>query len=225
MSMATGLLAIILLCAAVAGASARSSERLSYGASCFAECAGYSASYFPKRARYSYRYSAVTNTFLQGNIYKSSGISLESTVIIEVLGSCQMVLKVQDVQIKKSFASREESLKEVDSLRGILEQHPLHFSFRDGKVLELCPVRSEQTWALNIKRGILSILQTAQEFPAGAVVEEVDVLGICPTKYQRKGPILVKTRDLNLCSHRFSGLTSVQSVALPHVPGTLRICM
>ncbi|XP_064529642.1 uncharacterized protein LOC135423377 [Pseudopipra pipra] len=124
--------------------------------------------------------------------------------------------------------------------RGILEQHPLHFSFHDGKVLKLCPVRSEQPWALNIKRGILSVLQTAQAPAAGAVVEEVrpslqscseltealghaksipsvDILGICPTKYQRKGPVLVKTRDLNLCSHRYSGFTSVQSVVLPHV--------
>ncbi|XP_039239514.1 uncharacterized protein LOC113982708 [Pipra filicauda] len=215
--MAMGLHAIILLCAVVAGASGRSSESLSYGASCFAECVGHSAWYFPKRARYSYRYSAVTSTFLQGSIHKRSGISLESTVIIEVLGNCQMVLKVQDVQIKKSFASREEPLKEIDSLRGILEQHPLHFSFHDGKVLKLCPVRSEQPWALNIKRGILSVLQTAQAPAAGAVVEEVDVLGICPTKYQRKGPVLVKTRDLNLCSHRHSGFTSVQSVVLPHV--------
>ncbi|XP_050569866.1 uncharacterized protein LOC118249263 [Cygnus atratus] len=176
---------------------------------------GHSASYFPQRARHSYRYSAVTNTFLQGSIYKSSGISLESTVIIEVLGNCQMVLKVQDVQIKKSLASREESLKEMDSLREVLEQHPLHFSFHDGKVLKLCPVRSEQTWALNIKRGILSVLQTSQTSTARAVVEEMDVLGICPTRYQRKGPVLVKTRDLNLCSHRYSSFTSVQSVALP----------
>ncbi|XP_065541888.1 uncharacterized protein LOC136017503 [Lathamus discolor] len=120
---------------------------------------------------------------------------------------------VQDVQIKKNLASREEPLKEMDSLREVLEQHPLHFSFHDGKVVKLCPVRSEQTWALNIKRGILSVLQTSQ---ASTVVEEVDVLGICPTRYQRKGSGFVKTRDLNLCSHRYSGFTSVQSVALPH---------
>ncbi|XP_054068030.1 uncharacterized protein LOC128913816 isoform X3 [Rissa tridactyla] len=202
---------------------AGSLESLSYAVSCFAECVGHSASYFPKRARYSYKYSAVTNTFLQGGIYKSSGISLESTVIIEVLGNCQMVLKVQDVQIKKNLASTEEPLKEMDSLREVLEQHPLHFSFHDGKVLKLCPVRNEQTWALNIKRGILSVLQTSQASTASAVVEEVDVLGICPTRYQRKGPILMKTRDLNLCSHRYSGFTSVQSVVLPHVPSEQRI--
>ncbi|KAM6054404.1 uncharacterized protein VSU04_010687 [Chlamydotis macqueenii] len=215
--MAVGLHAIILLCAVVAGASGRSLESLSYGASCFAECVGHNASYFPKKARYSYRYSAVTSTFLQGSMYKSSSISLESTVIIEVLGNCQMVLKVQDVQIKKSLASREEPLKEMDSLRKILEQHPLHFSFHEGKVLKLCPVRSEQTWAVNIKRGILSVLQTSQASTASAVIEEVDVLGICSTRYQRKGPILVKTRNLNLCSHRYSGFTSVQSVALPRM--------
>nr|XP_047909692.1 uncharacterized protein LOC106041217 isoform X1 [Anser cygnoides] len=218
-----GLHAIILLYAVAAGASGRTSENLSSGASCFADCVGHSASYFPQRARYSYRYSAVTNTFLQGSIYKSSGISLESTVIIEVLGNCQMVLKVQDVQIKKSLASREESLKEMDSLREVLEQHPLHFSFHDGKVLKLCPVRSEQTWALNIKRGILSVLQMSQPSTARAVVEEMDVLGICPTRYQRKGPVLVKTRDLNLCSHRYSGFTSVQSVALPRMSSKQQI--
>ncbi|XP_057263855.1 uncharacterized protein LOC130598454 [Pezoporus wallicus] len=104
----------------------------------------------------------------------------------------------------------------MDSLREVLEQHPLHFSFHDGKVMKLCPVRSEQTWALNIKRGILSVLQTSQASTASTVVEEVDVLGICPTRYQRKGSVFVKTRDLNLCSHRYSGFTSVQSVVLPH---------
>ncbi|KAK2543908.1 hypothetical protein Q9966_002757 [Columba livia] len=228
-------------------------EHSEYPASCLADFSGqkilnqhfflcflgHSASYFPKRARYSYRYSAVTNTFLQGGIYKSSGISLECMVIIEVLGNCHMVLKVHDVQIKKSLASDEEPLKEMESLsssfityasvflsdlqREILEQHPLHFSFHDGKILKLCPVRSEQTWALNIKRGILSVLQTSQASPPSAVVEEVDVLGICPTRYQRKGPILVKTRDLNLCSHRYSGFTSVQSVVLPHVSSEQQI--
>ncbi|XP_033921269.1 uncharacterized protein [Melopsittacus undulatus] len=124
--------------------------------------------------------------------------------------------QVQDVQIKKNLADREEPLKEMDSLREVLEQHPLHFSFHDGKVMKLCPVRSEQTWALNIKRGILSVLQTSQASTASTVVEEVDVLGICPTRYQRKGSVFVKTRDLNLCSHRYSGFTSVQSVVLPH---------
>nr|XP_009681889.1 PREDICTED: vitellogenin-like [Struthio camelus australis] len=130
---------------------------------------------------------------------------------------------VQDVQIKKILASREKSLKEMDSLREILEQHPLHFSFHDGKILKLCPVRSEQTWALNIKRGILSVLQTSQASTAGGVIEEMDILGICPTRYQRKGPVLVKTRDLNLCSHRYSGFTSVQSVALPHMSSEQQI--
>ncbi|XP_061847955.1 uncharacterized protein LOC133625092 [Colius striatus] len=201
----------------------RSLENSSYGASCSEECVGQSSSYFTKGTRYSYRYSAVTNTFLQGNIYKSSGISLESMVVIEVLGNCQMVLKMQDVQIKKSLESREEPLKEMESLREILEQHLLHFSFHDGKVLKLCPVRSEQTWALNIKRGVLSVLQTSQAPTATAVIEEVDVLGMCPTRYQHKGPILVKTRDLNLCSHRYSGLTSVQSVVLPHMSSEQQI--
>ncbi|XP_019350266.2 uncharacterized protein LOC102557779 isoform X1 [Alligator mississippiensis] len=206
---------VILLCTVVAGASGRSQETLEQEASCLTECAGHSTLQFHKGSRYIYRYSTATNTFLQGPIYKRSGVSLESTVILETLGKCHMVLKMQDVQIKKTQASREDPLKGIDSLREVLERHPLHFSFHEGKVLAICPLRSEQTWALNIKRGILSILQTARAPTADGIVEEVDILGKCPTKYQQKGPILLKTRDLNLCSHRYSGFTSLQSIALP----------
>ncbi|XP_077684889.1 uncharacterized protein LOC144271419 [Eretmochelys imbricata] len=170
---------------------------------------------FPRGSRYSYRYSTATNTFLQGSIYKRSGMSLESTVIIEALGKCHMVLKLQDVQIKTTLTSREESLKEMDSLREVLEQNPLQFSFHDGKILKICPQQCEQAWVLNIKRGILSVLQTSPAAAGSGTVEEMDILGKCPTKYQRKGPLVLKTKDLNLCSHRYSGFISLQSIALP----------
>lgn len=59
--------------------------------------------------------------------------------------------------------------------REVLERHPLHFSFHDGKILKLCPLQHEQTWALNIKRGILSVLQTSPAATGGGTVEEVRV--------------------------------------------------
>nr|XP_032635524.1 uncharacterized protein LOC116824393 isoform X2 [Chelonoidis abingdonii] len=192
-----------------------SQENLNPEAACMTECAEHSGLNFPKGFRYSYRYSTATNTFLQGSIYKRSGMSLESTVIIEALGKCQMVLKLQDVRIKTTLASREESLKEMDSLREVLEQHPLHFSFHDGKILKICPWQGEQAWVLNIKRGILSVLQTSPAAAGGGTVEEMDILGKCPTKYQQKGSLVLKTKDLNLCSHRYSGFSSLQSMDLP----------
>ncbi|XP_067407568.1 uncharacterized protein [Emydura macquarii macquarii] len=200
-----------------------SQEILGPQSTCLTECTEHSGLNFSKGSRYSYRYSTATNTFLQGSIYKRSGLALESKVIIEALGQCHMVLKLQDVQIKKTLASGEESLKKMDSLREVLERHPLHFSFHDGKILKLCPLQHEQTWALNIKRGILSVLQTSPAATGGGTVEEMDILGKCPTKYQRKGPFILKTRDLNLCSHRYSGFTFLRSIALPGVPSQQEI--
>nr|XP_042717557.1 LOW QUALITY PROTEIN: uncharacterized protein LOC101945417 [Chrysemys picta bellii] len=212
-----GLRSVLLFCVIVAGVPRRSQENLGPEAACMTECAEHSGLNFPKGSRYSYRYSTATNTFLQGSIYKRSGMSLESTVIIEALGKCQMVLKLQGVQIKTTLASREESLKEMDSLREVLAQHPLHFSFHDGKILKICPWQREQAWVLNIKRGILSVLQTSPAAAGGGTVDEMDILGKCPTKYQRKGSLVLKTKDLNLCSHRYSGFISLQSIALPNV--------
>ncbi|XP_053899120.1 uncharacterized protein LOC128844959 [Malaclemys terrapin pileata] len=215
--MVMGLRSVLLFCVIVAGVPRRSQENLGPEAACMTECAEHSGLNFPKGSRYSYRYSTATNTFLQGSIYKRSGMSLESTVIIEALGKCQMVLKLQGVRIKTTLASREESLKEMDSLREILAQHPLHFSFHDGKILKICPWQWEQAWVLNIKRGILSVLQTSPAAAGGGTVDEMDILGKCPTKYQRKGSLVLKTKDLNLCSHRYSGFISLQSIALPNV--------
>ena len=37
------------------------------------------------------------------------------------------------------------------------------FSFQDGRVDELCPSDNEQTWALNIKRAIISAFQNSMD--------------------------------------------------------------
>jgi len=42
-----------------------------------------------------------------------------------------------------------------------LERFPLRFSFQDGVVEELCPSEGESTWALNIKRGLLTAFQNS----------------------------------------------------------------
>ncbi|XP_075755429.1 uncharacterized protein LOC102446612 isoform X2 [Pelodiscus sinensis] len=221
--MVMGLHSVILFCAVVAGVPRRSKENLGPETACMTDCAEHNELNFSTGSRYSYRYSTATNTFLQGSIYKRSGIALEGKVIIEALGKCHMFLKLQDVQLKKTLASREESLKEMDSLRGALEHHPLPFSFHNGKILKICPLQREQAWVLNIKRGILSMLQTSLVAAGGGSIEEMDILGKCPTKYRRKGPLILKTKDLHLCSHRYSGFISPKSIALPDVQSQQQI--
>ncbi|XP_060549044.1 uncharacterized protein LOC117673079 [Pantherophis guttatus] len=208
---------MVLFSLFVAGISKRDPENFKHRYSCSSQCAGFSTPTVSVGSRFSYSYSTSTTTFLQGRAYQRSGITLESTVVVEVLANCRRILKLQGVQIKNIFESEVKLMNENDSLREILERYPLWFCFHNGKVLKIFPQKNESTWALNIKRGVLSGLQTSSlGAAANNSVEEVDISGKCPTQYQQKGSVLLKMKDFNLCSHHFSGFTSLKSVALPN---------
>ncbi|KAK1786722.1 hypothetical protein P4O66_017119, partial [Electrophorus voltai] len=83
--------------------------------------------------------------------------------------------------------------------REALEKNPLRFLLQGGKVTGLCPREAEQVWALNIKRAILSMLQTSHSERARETVRETDVYGTCTSSYEQKGPSLVKTRYIQQC--------------------------
>ncbi|KAM4697783.1 uncharacterized protein WCC33_013385 [Rhinophrynus dorsalis] len=184
--------------------------------SCMSECPGTGQLNFQKGYRYIYSYSTGTSTFLQGSSAERSHVVLECSVHIEVMGKCHMVLKLRDVHLKATVTSKQGSQKEFDSLRDILEEYPLQFSYNDGKIQRICPKRQEPTWSLNVKRGILSVLQGNLKAPStGRAIEEVDILGRCPTTYELKGNSLWKKKYLNQCSNRVLGSSSLQSVALP----------
>ncbi len=40
-----------------------------------------------------------------------------------------------------------------------LQERTLRFAFLDGTIEAVCPDEREETWALNVKRGVLSVLQ------------------------------------------------------------------
>lgn len=42
-----------------------------------------------------------------------------------------------------------------------MEGQELRFAFQDGRIGDICPSAGETTWALNIKRGILSAFQNS----------------------------------------------------------------
>ncbi|XP_078518884.1 uncharacterized protein LOC144784068 [Lissotriton helveticus] len=182
---------------------------------CASECSESSMPGYQKGHTYSYKYSTTTSTFLKGTAYEKSGITLESLVIVKALGRCRLVLELQDVQLKTTLTSKEEPMRELQDLRNSLEKNPLEFTFHDGKIPVICPSESEQTWALNIKRGILSLLQSSYTSSTDGSIEEVDVSGKCPTKYNLRGSVLWKTKDLNLCSQRSSSFSFLRSVPLP----------
>lgn len=209
-------LCAVLLWALVAGVYGSASDNVVDLGPCMSECPGTGQLAFQKGYKYIYSYSAVTETFLQGTSPDRSLLTLECLVQIEVIGKCHMLLKIQNTHLKANVTSKQGSQKEFNELRNILEKRPLQFSYHDGKIQRICPMREEETWALNVKRGILSVLQGNLKIPsAGRSIEEVDVLGKCLTTYEFRGPSVWKKKDLTKCSNRILGSTSLRSVALP----------
>ena len=60
--------------------------------------------------------------------------------------------------------------------RESLEGTRLKFSLHRGKVTALCPQEGQQVWAVNIKRALLSMLQTSHTAAKEETVKEVTKL-------------------------------------------------
>ncbi|XP_078097099.1 apolipophorins [Mustelus asterias] len=182
---------------------------------CVTSCTGTNLLNYQKGFRYTYTYTTVTNSFLQGSSHESSGIAIECLVNIDVVDKCRHILTLRKTQIKGSMSNEVELLPGQEKLRASLEKHPLQFSFQDGIIPEICPSENEETWALNIKRGILSVLQDSYTANIRKTVEEVDISGKCLTTYKVQGSRIVKFKNLNRCVLRSMTVTSLQSVILP----------
>ncbi|KAB0351182.1 hypothetical protein FD754_016039 [Muntiacus muntjak] len=183
-------------------------------ASCMTSCTGSADPHLPVGTRYIYHFSTNTSTSLQGAQVEGSGLGLQGLVTLHVLGPCQMALWLQHFQLTSILGSKVEVLKESESLSAVLGREPLRFVLQAGRVVRLCPRRAEPRWALNVKRAVLSLLQGHPGARDPQTVEEVDILGRCPTTYQQFGTRLHKTKDLTRCSLR-RARASLRSQALP----------
>ncbi|XP_072544439.1 uncharacterized protein [Salminus brasiliensis] len=153
-----------------------------------------------KGQRHTYRYSTTITSSLKGPSSAGSQLAFDCVVDIDVLPGCpDMVLRIRNPQIKQSSLKKDNSVLRLKNIREALEKNPLQFLLQGGKVTALCPQEAEQVWTLNIKRAILSMLQTSRTGRARETVTETDVYGTCMSSYEQKGPSLVKTRHLQQC--------------------------
>ncbi|XP_059751826.1 uncharacterized protein LOC132348415 isoform X1 [Balaenoptera ricei] len=185
-------------------------------------CSGSADPHLPLGTRYTYHFSTNTSTSLQGAQEEGSGLGLQGLVTLDVLGPCQMALRLQHFQVTSILGSKVEVLKESESLSAALGRVPLRFVLHAGRVARLCPGHPEPRWALNVKRAVLSLLQGRPGTCSPQTVEEVDILGRCPTTYQQRGTRLHKTKDLARCSLR-RVRASLRSQALPAAEEAFRL--
>ena len=119
-------------------------------------------------------------------------------------------MQLSEISLQDSDPSQYESRTHVDralDFKRALQEKPLRFGFVDGRIENICP-ENEETWTLNIKRGVLSSFQnTMYSLENNVQTTEVDVSGDCPVSYEvvskswstRK---LKKTKDLLACTDR-----------------------
>ena len=174
--------------------------------------------YMPSQT-YDYQYEADIKTSIPGSTEHSS-LHMQAKAQIEVISTCEMVLRLSDVTLQDSDPTRYDSRQPIDSTRQFkqsLENNPLRFAFIDGTIENICPASNEEIWALNIKRGILSTFQNTMGSMQGvSETMETDVSGKCKVTYEVTsswGTLkLKKTKNLMGCTERISAQTVFQSV-------------
>ncbi|XP_076069599.1 uncharacterized protein LOC143041518 [Oratosquilla oratoria] len=141
--------------------------------------------------RVTYRYFYEGEVVTRAEVVEDADSRLGVRAFVNLVANtpCDMKIKIEDMEITNV---RPEDSKD---LRASFEAHDLHFSFKDGRIDELCPHVDEDPRALNFKRAILSSLQTtlsSSAFQPGVShttqVLETDASGQCRTKYVVESP-------------------------------------
>ncbi|XP_012534919.2 uncharacterized protein LOC105835859 [Monomorium pharaonis] len=128
-----------------------------------------------------------------------SALHIDATLSVHFNSPCEGTLRILNASIShdRNAYNPEFPDRAGSEFKASLERHELRFTFDDGLIHELCPDRHEPIWALNIKRGVLSMLQNSmRRFDVDHRGDEVDVHGSCDTHYRlyeaRKTSLIVK---------------------------------
>lgn len=147
---------------------------------------------------YSYTFDSNVAISLTGNDPQDIQLQVQGTARVHGLSAnCQYGLDLHDVIVFGPDNAKKKLSENFSKF--------VRFTLADDKLEpEICAEDGETSVSLNIKRALISLLQLND-----ATTEEVDIFGKCPTNYAvTKGDdgsfTVVKTRDLNACSHRES---------------------
>ncbi|XP_053968224.1 apolipophorins [Anastrepha ludens] len=131
-----------------------------------------------------------------------TNLKLVGTAKVFAEGNCGYTLQLSIIKVSTTKEVIEKKI--VQSI-----QKPVHFTLVNGKLeSQLCSDPNDNQYALNIKRAIISLLQSSTEDGT-----EIDVFGQCTTHTSESkvggAQVVTKTRDLDQCNYRentYSGL-------------------
>ncbi|XP_031778090.1 uncharacterized protein LOC100118388 isoform X3 [Nasonia vitripennis] len=189
---------------------------------------------YQERVTYLYRYRVDVSASLGESLWRGPNetrLYLDADVSLRFGSACEGALRLGNVSLSHSRQAYQPEFPDRAGaeFKAGLERNWLRFGFEDGLVRELCPAEPsrEPVWALNAKRGLLSLLQNSMlRFDVDRRVEELDVHGVCETRYRlrearRTSLIVRKSKDLASCRQagRHLSLVRSQSYRSPRASG------
>src|SRR5271156_3572649 len=75
-------------------------------------------------------------------------------------------LQLKDVIVEESDLANSALRTQIgdsEALSRELEMRPLQFSYQNGKIESICSDEQNSVWVLNVKRGLLSMLQNTMD--------------------------------------------------------------
>ncbi|CAB3232890.1 unnamed protein product [Arctia plantaginis] len=165
---------------------------------CSLACSGSPTSQtFLSGHKYNYGVEGTVSIYLTGASNQETSVKLLGQVSVAAVGNCVHELTVQNLVIGGPDGKKHHCPEGINK--------PVRFTLQDGRVgPEICAEEDDTRRSLNIKRAIISLLQTEQKSST-----QVDVFGTCPTEVtssQEGGAVLVhRNRDLSRCGHREQG--------------------
>nr|CAB3262975.1 uncharacterized protein LOC100186072 [Phallusia mammillata] len=123
---------------------------------------------------------------------------------VSVLSPCELVLKVTQATI-----SGDSSNIDTTDWTDLMTRNPLHFSWQDGKIPQICASNDDPNWVLNVKRGVLSTMIQPGSLQVNSdpiTLSMTDVTGECEWSYdvtESNGVTLsLATKDYSKCQGR-----------------------
>jgi hypothetical protein len=141
---------------------------------------------------YNYNLDSVITVYVSGSKQQTQ-LKVNGAAQLFAQGNCQYTLALNKLVVTSPDGKKLPQNEFNKPVKFILSN--------DELVPEICADSTDSAFALNVKRGIISLLQSSE-----SKSYETDVFGICPTNFIRSGDennlLITKTRDLNACSHR-----------------------
>ena len=146
---------------------------------------------------YKYELNSVISVHLSGNDAQETKLTVKSDAHVFAEDNCNFALQLQNLEIFGPDNKRNAPTEELHANRVV------RFTLGGNDELgpEICTEADDTPFGLNIKRAIISLLQSAD-----SKSYETDVFGTCPTSFSSTksgdSTYVTKTRNLNACGFR-----------------------